>query len=229
MLSGSLTERSGADIESTVLDYAEVKALAIGNPLIKKRVEKANELSRNMSLQLKAIETHIQLEKELIEIPARIERQEDIVFRCESDIEFYFENQRDYDKAERKDIRQRLHSAIKDNILMQNETPLMTYQGFTIILPAGMVAEKPFIWLQKSGRYYVELGESDTGMLVRIDNYLDNLPLHLDRLREGYSSLCDRQEAIREELTKKYDYADRIEQLKEEIEKLDKELGVDKK
>ena len=43
LLSGSLTERSGSDIEDTVLNYAEVKALAVGNPLIKERVEKANE------------------------------------------------------------------------------------------------------------------------------------------------------------------------------------------
>lgn len=46
LLSGSLTERSGKDIEDTVLDYAEVKALAVGNPLVKERVETANELSR---------------------------------------------------------------------------------------------------------------------------------------------------------------------------------------
>lgn len=37
LLSGSLTTRSGADIEDTVLDYAEVKALAVGNPLVKKK------------------------------------------------------------------------------------------------------------------------------------------------------------------------------------------------
>ena len=51
LLSGSLTERSGSDIESTVLDYAEVKALAVGNPLIKERVETANELTRYLALQ----------------------------------------------------------------------------------------------------------------------------------------------------------------------------------
>lgn len=35
LLSGSLTERSGTDIADTVLDYAEVKALAVGDPLVK--------------------------------------------------------------------------------------------------------------------------------------------------------------------------------------------------
>lgn len=44
LLSGTLSERSAADIYDTVLNYAEVKALAVGNPLVKKRVETANEL-----------------------------------------------------------------------------------------------------------------------------------------------------------------------------------------
>ena len=67
LLSGSLADRSGSDVESTVLDYAEVKALAVGNPLVKERVETANELTRYLALQRKAIETHIRLEKELME------------------------------------------------------------------------------------------------------------------------------------------------------------------
>jgi SNF2 family DNA or RNA helicase len=41
ILQGSIKERYGSDISDTVLNYAEVKALAIGNPLIKKRVETA--------------------------------------------------------------------------------------------------------------------------------------------------------------------------------------------
>lgn len=83
LLSGSLTERSGSDIESTVLDYAEVKALAVGNPLIKERVETANELTRYLALQRKAIENHIRMEKELMELPARIKRQKELIEKCE--------------------------------------------------------------------------------------------------------------------------------------------------
>ena len=47
-LSGTLdsVQRSETDIDDIVLDYSEIKALAIGNPLIKKRVEKYNELQR---------------------------------------------------------------------------------------------------------------------------------------------------------------------------------------
>ena len=45
-LSGTSVTREVDDIADAVLSYAEVKALAIGNPLIKKRVETANLLER---------------------------------------------------------------------------------------------------------------------------------------------------------------------------------------
>lgn len=89
LLSGSLTERSGKDIEDTVLDYAEVKALAVGNPLVKERVETANELSRYLTLQRKLVESRIRMEKELLEMPGKKSEQESNIARCEADIAFY--------------------------------------------------------------------------------------------------------------------------------------------
>ncbi|WP_337613331.1 SNF2-related protein [Ruminococcus sp.] len=228
LLSGSLTERSGSDIESTVLDYAEVKALAVGNPLIKERVETANELTRYLALQRKAIDNHIRMEKELMELPARIKHQKELIEKCECDIEFYRSNRKEYSNEERKDIRQKLFSAVKGNVLMRNETPSITYQGFQIVLPANMTAEKPYIWLQKNGIYYVELGDTEIGGLIRIDNYLDSLDKQLEKLNEGLTNLCGRQDALKVEITKKEDYVDRIEKIKQRLEKLDKKLGVDK-
>lgn len=228
LLSGSLTERSGSDIENTVLDYAEVKALAVGNPLIKERVETANELTRYLALQHKAIETHIRLEKEMMELPAKIAHQADIIAKCEADLKFYTMNRKEYEKEERKEIRALLFDSVRSNVLMQNETPLFTYQGFEIILPGNMTAEKPFVWLQKNGRYYIELGDTAIGGLIRIDHYLDNLEGHLTKLQKSYRNLFSRQDAIKAELTKKEDYADRIEEIKQHLEALDKKLGVNK-
>jgi superfamily II DNA/RNA helicase len=229
LLSGSLTERSGSDIESTVLDYAEVKALAVGNPLVKKRVEAANELSRYLALQRKAVETHVRLEKELMELPARINHQAEVIEKCKLDIEHYHNNHREIDKEERKAIRGELFAAVKSNVLMPSERVAMTYQGFDIVLPVNMTVEKPFIWLQKNGRYYVELADTEFGMLVRIDNYLDKLEEHLEKMQASLSDLYARQSATRAELSQKENYTDKIEEIKARLEKLDKKLGVNKK
>ena len=226
LLAGSITERSGSDIESTVLNYAEVKALAVGNPLVKKRVERANELTRCLSLQRKTVEMHIRLEQELSELPSRIKHQKELISKCRKDYEFYSANRTEYDKEQRRELRSQLFTAISNNVLMPKETHLFTYQGFEVVLPANMLAEKPYVYLVREGRYYIEVGNTESGGIIRIDNFLDNFKDRLKMLREGLTSLNKRQSEIEGELSKDEGYADRIERLREELAKLDKKLGV---
>lgn len=229
LLSGSLTERSGTEIDNTVLDYAEVKALAVGDPLIKERVETANELSRYLALQKKTIESHILLEKELLEIPSKIKYQNDLIEKCKADIEFYESNKRDYTKQERKALREQLFEALGNNILMQKETHLTMYQGFQIILPSNMTDKKPFVWLQKNGKYYVAMGDTEVGTLIRIDNFLESLNEHLEKLMKTIAELEQRKIDGKTELSKKEDYTDKIEETKQRLESIDEKLGVKKK
>lgn len=240
LLSGSLTERSGTDIEDTVLDYAEVKALAVGNPLVKERVETANELSRYLTLQRKLVESRIRMEKELLEMPGKKSNQENNIVGCEADIAYYTgwkqanpapsDNKVKKDVAEkRKQLRDYIHSSLMGYVLEPKEKILMTYRGFEIILPVNMTREKPYVWLKRNGRYYVELGDTNTGNLIRIDNFLDDLQTHLDKLNKGLAKLWERERQLKEELRKEESFSDEIENCRQKLEKLDKKLGVDKK
>ena len=223
-----MEERSGTDIEDTVLDYAEVKALAVGNPLVKERVETANELTRLLALQRKSVESHIALEKELMELPGKIQHQEEIIKRCQEDIEFVSKTFVAVDKEIRKQLRKTIFDAVAGNELAISETVLLQYQGFDVILPTNMKKEKPFVWLQRAGRYYVELGEAETGYMIRLDNILEGLPKHKLKLEDNLQDLQQRQAAIRAELPLKEDYSGQITACKEKLKKIDKKLGVDK-
>ncbi len=229
LLSGSYEGRSGSEIDDTVLSYAEVKALAIGNPLIKDRVETANELSRTIALQRKAIEEHVRLEKEYLELPSRIAHVEGAMEKCRADVEVYACERTEQTPEERRAVRTELYEAVRASLLMAEEKVLMRYQGFDIVLPTGMSEEKPFVWLERTGRYYVELGDTELGAILRIDNFLDNLGEHLSKLEENLSSLCAKQSALEAELSQKQDYTDRIEELKEKLKRIDKKLGVNEK
>ncbi len=226
LLSGSVQTRSASDIESTVLDYAEVKALAIGNPRIKERVEVANELNRALALQRKAIETHVELESELASIPWQIKKQREKIRKTKADAEHYAECKLEIDKEEKQRLREYIFDAVRDNVLMQEERVLMEYQGFSIVLPLNMTEERPFVWLMGKGKYYVELGTSAVGVLVRIDNFLDGLNDYAEKLNGELKILMARERNLRIELSKKEDFTDRIAELKVALEKLDKELGV---
>lgn len=238
LLSGSVTVRSEADTADTVLNYAEVKALAIGNPLIKERVEAANELTRYQTLQRKLVESKIRMEKELFELPKKIEHHKDLIQRCEEDISFYdnFKKENlpatdtDSKKDEvvnRKKLREYISSAVRENVLCPKEKVLTNYRGFNIILPQNMTKEKPYVWIEKNGKYYVELGDTDIGNLIRIENCLDSIGEYRDRLQKELYRLSERELEIKKELSKSENYADEIAYYKDKVKRLDIKLGVE--
>ena len=226
LLSGSIEERSGSDIEGTVLDYAEVKALAVGNPLIKERVETANELTRLLTLQRKAIESHIQMEKNLAELPGKMDRQKNLIEKCKDDTAFMQETFATQDKETRRQIRKTIFDAVTANEMATKETVLLTYQGFSLILPSNMTMKKPYMWLQRQGRYYVELGDSEVGCLIRLDNALEGLPEHLQKLENNLAVMEQQALDIQAELDKKEDHSDAIRACKAKLLELDRQLGV---
>lgn len=228
LLSGSIEARSGSDIDNAVLDYAEVKALAVGNPLIKERVEVANELSRYYALQRKTVERHIRLEQELAELPDKIAKQETLIEQYRKDLEDYKELRREYNKDERKAVREKLYEAIREHILASKEKSLMDYQGFRIVLPANLILKEAYVYLDRNGRHKVEIGNSQVGGLIRIDNYLEGLTDEVKKTEEVLEKLLNRQVSVRREILNKEDYADKITEMKNRLEKLDAQLGVER-
>ena len=114
-------------------------------------------------------------------------------------------------------------------ILETKEKTLVTYQEFKIILPANMTREKPYIWLERKGRYYIELGDTDVGNLIRIENYLEDLQTHLDKLKNRLNELIEKESQLKAELRKDESFTDEIEYCRKRLEAIDKKLGVDKK
>lgn len=238
LLSGSLCERSSTDVENTVLDYAEVKALAIGNPKIKERVETANELSKYFALQKRFTDTKIQMEKELLELPSKIENQRKCLFNCKRDIEDYSQWCKDNPELPNKEYRKKLadsrrmlresiNNQLQNNILETKERNAGKYKCFDIILPANMTKEKRYIWISHFGRYYIELGNTELGILPRIDNFLNSLDRHYEKLSNGLKELVEMQIDLKNELEKNENYQEKIDELKSRLEKIDIELGVD--
>ena len=240
LLSGSLVGRDSTDIDDTVLDYAEVKAIAVGNPLVKERVEAANELSRYLLLQKKLIEDHMMISKELLELPGKINHQRDLIERCEADIAFCSEwnagnpppetnKEKKEDAERRKIIRDKIAAALIDNTMEPSERVLMNYRGFDVVLPANMISNNPHVYLVREGRYHVEFGDSGTGNLIRIDNTIDTLSSYLEKLKQGLEKFLVKQSSLEAELAKDNDYSDQIETYRNKVKEIDDKLGVQAK
>lgn len=239
LLEGSLTQRNASDIENTVLNYAEVKALAIGNSLVKERVKVANEISRLSTLQKQLIDSRVRMEKELLELPGLIAHQQDIIANCLLDMEYLSDTadenisapdiKSQKERADRRRLlKQTISDALHEHVFETKDVSITTYRGFEIIVPAYMTKEKRSLRLKRLAKYTVELGDSDKGALIRIDNFLDNINEHIKKQKEVLAKLMDKKADIENELKKNESHEADITALKERLDKIDDELGVPK-
>lgn len=230
LLSGSVKESSSEDVSDVALSYAEIKALAIGNPKVKRYVELSNELTKTYTLYKKSIENHQLMLAELAALPAEIERVKLLVRNCNADIRDYEADCADIPALsadEAREVRERIGKMVRERVLWPVDTEVLTYRGFRVIVPKQVSVEHPRIELVRNGRYNVPLGAVD-GILRRIDNALNGLPKRRDTFAETLKGYRRHEKALREELDKQNDYNEKIERLQREIDETGKEIGVNR-
>lgn len=228
LLSGSLVQRNGGDVGDTVLQYAEVKALAIGNPLIKERVETANELSKVITLKKRSDELRQQMSEQKEELPSLIEKREKQVVNAKLDLEFIKANTFNYSPETLKEYGEKLVKALKDNAYKEEERSLCGYNGFEIILPREMLSAKPYIVLKNNGRYKLDMSFSEQGVVTRLENFIKGFEKILKENEEILAKLKTQLNGIIEELEKPDTYIEQIRVIQERLKIIDKELGVQK-
>lgn len=250
VMSGNATMRDGMDTDDAVLNYAEVKALAVGNPKIKRRVEVCNELDRYRILQRDYIEERRRKQRAVLALPGKIERQKEKIALCVKDMEDYAREKVDYNSLSRQEqhnIRETIYTGVMQNQNSVCETTLLTYQGFKVIVPAYMVPRMPacretaaetgeevmntrnpipYVHLVRNGSYYLEI-VSQAGVTARLNHFLDNLDKQKQKYEEILLELETELRIKENELQKESKgYENEIEQLKAELAVLNEELGV---
>ena len=237
ILSGTAAGRSGSEVDDTVLDYAEIKALALGDPLLKSRVQTRNEISRLSILQRKSVEARLRLEQRLSKLPDDIAAKQLELDCCLSDAAFVAGEGKDLyrdlasrDKKQlaswRRYIREYLAGKLYGYVMKPKDEALIDYRGFTIVLPAGMDEKHPYLCLVREGRYRVDMGDKETGLLIRIDNCLDRLDEHADDIRRQKEVLEQELRETEAELAKSESYSDLIDEYTALLDDIDEELGV---
>lgn len=227
LLTNSVTERSGSDLDDAVLSYAEVKALAVGNPLIRERVEVSNEISRLKTLRRRQSDNEAELRAAQASLPQKIVLAETEASRIALDAA-RFERERGTEVSDRRALGGQILAALADNEMRPEERTLMTYRGFSVVLPAHMLKEHTGVYLCGAGRYFVAIGGSDLGAVVRIDNALEHLAEHAAEAADQVQTLKERLKEMEQAATRHTDYDKRIEDLETMLASIDIELGVEK-
>lgn len=227
-LSGTSASRDMGDIADVVLSYAEVKALAIGNPLIKERVETSNRLERAKISCRQRQKQLMDLRRVADSAPKEQEKLKRRIAVAEKDIELYCESKVSVSNAERMTFGEELITALKDNLMAPRERVFSEYQGFTVMLPASMSEDECYVYIcsKNGGKYYLKMDtEKPLGCCKRIDYLLDKLPDFKASLEEELERSHIKTVQALQDLEKGNEYYTVIDKLTERLSEIDKQIA----
>ena len=89
-----------------------------------------------------------------------------------------------------------------------------------------MSKDKPYLYLQRLGKYPVEMGESQTGNLIRIDNFINGFDKTLRQYENSLVNLNLRKEELEKFTTNEDEIAQAISQLIDKLNIVNERLGL---
>ena len=236
---GDLTIREAEDIDETTLSYAEIKAITAANPKIKRKMEVDAEVARLRVLEGQYRKNLYDLQDKIYKTyPEEIRKQELLIERIGKDLEM-LKTRRPADPeafeigvngkvyTDRKEGGKSLMDALYGGKV---GTPVAEYCGFKIGMnPMSFLATEREITLAGEGQYVITIGDSASGNLTRIENFLNDLPEREKRLKSKLEQLQSDLAIAKEQEGKPFEQAERVKELLSEQAQLNDELNLGKR
>ena len=239
---GDMTVREAEDIDEATLSYAEIKAITSANPKIKRKMELDMEVARLRDLESRYKKELFALQDKVRkEFPEQIQRQELYLERVRKDIELIkvhynpdrFEinvNGTVYSDGV-EDGKKNGGLALMD-ALFHNKTGtvIAEYCGFKISLnPIELIANERSITLSGAGQYKMDIGESASGNLTRLDNFVKDFSEREERAVKRLETTKADFEIAKEQVNVPFEHKDKIIALNTELSELNAELDLNKR
>ena len=239
---GDMTVREAEDIDEATLSYAEIKAITSANPKIKRKMELDMEMARLRDLESRYKKELFALQDKVRkEFPEQIQRQELYLERVRKDIELIkvhynpdrFEinvNGTVYSDGV-EDGKKNGGLALMD-ALFHNKTGTVVaeYCGFKISLnPIELIANERSITLSGAGQYKLDIGESASGNLTRLDNFVKDFSEREERAVKRLETTKADFAIAKEQVNVPFEHKDKIIALNTELSELNAELDLNKR
>lgn len=241
VMRSEIAARNCQDIDETVLSFAEVKALATGNPLIKEKMEVDNEIDKLRVLKAGFEKQHYRLQDNIsLHYPRQIQRlqerceqiREDIARRVPAEAAFQMrigEITIHDEKAEAGALL--MAEAAKIEVasldIEKEKVPIAVYRGFDILVQKGHFGSDKLI-LQGADQYEVEMGRSALGNITRLDNLLGTLEEGLQKAEQKLINVQQDLEQAKIDVAKEFKQEEELKQLIKRQAELNLLLGTDK-
>lgn len=208
--------RVAEDVDEATLNYAEIKALATGNPLIKEKMDLDVEVSKLKMLESNFKSNLYKLEDKVVKLyPKEIERLKERIENLKEDIK-NVEPYREVDKNLKEDNKftsliidgkKYIDKKIAGEFLLnkikrvkiyremdKDGEKIGEYRNFDLSIKYDSFFNKYNFILKGKGEYRGEFGTDEIGNITRMDNVLDKLP---ERLENTISKLKDTEEQFK--------------------------------
>ena len=239
---GDMTVREADDIDEATLSYAEIKAITSANPKIKRKMELDMEMARLRDLESRYKKELFALQDKVRkEFPEQIQRQELYLERVRKDVELVKEryNPEHFEinvggmvySDSVEDGKKNGGLALMD-ALFHNKTGMAVaeYCGFKISLnPIELLSNERSITLSGAGQYKMDIGESASGNLTRLENFVKEFAAREERAVKRLESTKADFEVAKEQVKVPFEHKDKIMELNTELSELNAELDLNKR
>ena len=236
IMGNSNSDRNAEDLDRDSLSYAEVKAIASGNPLILEKFKIDSDLKQLYLSKARYDKQIIDLKTQLKILPNRLEIHEKDKNNLINDID----NRQDlsgdnfnitlYNKNydSRREASEILYKAL--STLSKEEKVIGYISGFEIIGCREELNYTPVVFIKGSGKYKVEIEKTnEIGNIYKLENMLKTFESKLENKKEQIKHLSEQIKTAELEIEKTFKGADELRSLQRKKAEIDSELDLDKK
>ena len=233
--------RSAEDVDEQALSYAEIKALASGNPMIKEKMDLDIEVSKLKLLKSNHLSQRYALEDAISKtFPKNIAEAQERISGYEADIAAVKENTHPnadgfsplvlmgVPHTDKKEAGAALLTMCQ-TMLSPEATQIGSYRGLTLELAFDAFAREYRLTMIGQLRHTVTLGTDVFGNLQRMDNALEGLPIKEQACREQLSNLQTQLETAKAEVQKLFPREAELNTKTARLEELNTLLNLDHK
>ncbi len=233
--------RSCEDIDEAALTYAEVKALATGNPYIKEKMDLDIQVSKLKLLKANHTSQKYRLEDNIVKhYPVQITSMKERLAGYRADIQTYAQNKfPDKDTFSIK-IGNRVYTDKKEagaaliDMCRSAKQPNMAvtigeYQGFKMSVSYDSFFSKFTVNLKGSISHEVEIGADPLGNLQRLSNALEGMGKRMEEVAQKLENVEHQLETAKVEVTKPFPQEAELAEKLERLTELNALLNMDEK
>ena len=216
LMSGKNPSRSCEDVDEAALSYAEVKALASGDPRIIEMTDLDSQVTKLKLLKANHESQRYSLEDQLIQFfPKAISCTQEQIKGLEQDFAVV-QSQPLPDKehfsitvagqtyTERKAAGQAIIDACTKMTDVSQRVALGEYRGFPMTLWADTVTQKFQVTMKHSLSHTIELGSDPVGNITRLENALAAIAEDLEQNRDKLTNLTAQMEEAKLEVKRPF-------------------------